>query len=296
MEVRDRGLRLEEGETGLRAVVTGPWTPGVERTVVERGVKELYLNYALGWAGHDLSFLARMSDLRLLWVLDRSIEKTSAVGRLKHLRVLRLDVGGANDIELDELLELEEYSGNLRAKMQSLWRSHGLRRLRLVEMANGLEIRLDALPSLECAALYSPCVRSVASVSPPPTLRSLSLAHARELESLQGVEGVPDLEELILDHCPRISSLDPLTRLSRLRTLVLADCGHIASLAPLATLKALEVVRFDGATVVDDGDLSPLQSLPGLRALGFTPRRHYRPRWTEFPRSLFESRYSLLWG
>ncbi|MFV1981863.1 MAG: hypothetical protein ACC655_11970, partial [Rhodothermia bacterium] len=58
-------IKMEDGQYGARAVLRSEWSERDFRKIRSRQCAELEINYAKGWSGSNLSFLALLPSLVL---------------------------------------------------------------------------------------------------------------------------------------------------------------------------------------------------------------------------------------
>jgi hypothetical protein len=128
---------------------------------------------------------------------------------------------------------------------------------------------LSSWTALRSLLLMNPGVRALDGIGSFTRLRRLHLK-LLTVDGLEPLRGLDTLEALQISGLQRVRDLGPLADLRALRHLAVGRVGgeyrdimHVASLRPLERLANLEELTLDG-TIVDDGDLSPLVSLPRL--------------------------------
>jgi hypothetical protein len=276
------GIALEDGTYGRRAVLTSAWADYFLPYLARHKVVELELNYAKGWQGASLSFLAQLPDLKAFEIFDFNIPDIREIHRLRKLRRLGVTTYCTTAIDFSAFPELESCGLEWRPKATSLFECATLKEL-FVNRYKGKDVAGFArLVSLESLAILGAPLASLQGLSALTRLRSLRLALLRRLPSLAGIEGLANLEELDIDTCRALRSIEEVGALSRLRKLFFNNCGNIESLKPLHKLDRLEWVGFYESTNIVDGDLSPLLSLRNLSRLAFQNRRHYSHRMDDF--------------
>jgi internalin A len=267
---------------GLPALVVleGSWRDEYADTMRRHGLAVLSIMVR----GDDLSFLARVPELRGLVLNAGEVRDLSAVAGLARLETLTLNTPARPRMELDfgafPLLE----------RLRMYWNA-------------GFESVFSAR-RLESLWVFGPPDADLARFGEIVGLRRLELSQGRRLESTAGVgeveflglyqqgalaslTGLPgSLRVLAIESCRKLGSIDAVAGLRGLSRLKVANCGDIASLAPLAGLDELEEFFAWESTRVADGDLSVLLSLPRLRAIGMQNRREYRPSVAEIERAL----------
>src|SRR5258708_35744918 len=143
--------KLEDGEYGLRAVVTSAWAPDMARYLLAHNVLELELNYAKGWHGNDLSFLKQLPQLRAFKIIDWGISSVQPIHFLHDLRRLDVMPHCKTPITFSEFPELEDCSLAWRPKSELLFSCTTLKKL-FVNLYNAKDVdsvsnfvNLDAL-------------------------------------------------------------------------------------------------------------------------------------------------------
>lgn len=262
--------------------VAGEWRPEYVRDFVDGGCDGLLLNEARGFAGPSLEFLPAVPGLRQLDVLGE-YTALGAIADCPELEWLTLDTDSKEPVPWARLRNLRRIGTGWRPDLGELFDAG-------VPLT---DVTLTGYPGTDLGPLLS--IRSLAE---------LHLAHARRLTTLAGLSALPDLRVLDLaycakladfteltsltglvaldiDHCKQFTDLEPAAAATGLRRLNVDSANTVPTLAPLRRLTSLEEVVI-GDTKVADGDLSPLEELPNLRTLVFSPRRHYNRTLDQF--------------
>ena len=233
--------------------------------------------------GDDLSFLARVPELRGLVLNAGEVRDLSAVQALGGLETLTLNTPTKPKLPLD------------------FTAFPALRVLRMYWNA-GFE-SVFGCAALESLYVFSQPDADLSRYGALGALRRLELSQGRKLLSTQGVgeldflglysqgaltelTDLPDLSVLSLQTAKNVDALDGVAGCTSLTRLDVANCGDIASLAPLAGLTALETFGAWESTRILDGDLSVLLRLPRLREVRMRDRREYRPPVSEIEAAL----------
>jgi hypothetical protein len=275
-------VELELGEYGRRAVIISAWSPEMLDYLLANEVVELELNYAKGWRGKDLSFLASLSHLHLFKIIDWNIPSVHPIHLLHALRTLEVSTYCRTEIRFSAFPQLEECALEWRPKAISLFGCTTLRKLFLNRYTAKDVASFSNLVNLESLAILNAPVENLYGLRALKRLRSLRLAGLKKLSSLAGIEELGSLEELEIHTCRAISSIGEVETLSQLRKLHLNNDGDIESLKPLEKLEGLESVLFYETTNIVDGDLSPLTRQKNLARVSFKNRRHYSHRREDF--------------
>src|SRR4051812_14803508 len=200
--------------------------------------------------GDDLSFLARLPDLRGLVLNAGEARDLSAVQSLSRLETLTLNTPAKPRLELDftafpalRILRMYWNPG-----FESVFWCSSLESLFVFGPPDADLARFPPVRRLE----LSQGRKLTSTAGAPRSLEFLGLYQQRALSELVDL---PALQVLAIESCKQISSLDAVAGLP-LRRLKVADCGEIASLAPLRGMSELEEFFAWESTRVLDGDLS----------------------------------------
>ncbi|MCA8984726.1 MAG: hypothetical protein R3C12_17145 [Planctomycetaceae bacterium] len=224
----------------------------------------------------DLSFLADFPNLRYLEVVDQKKINTRYLDGLSNLRGLKLETPGAG-LDFSCFPELEVFVGDWHADNANVRGCSELRQLRAWHFKpKSRDLRDVANPTrLEWLALTQTDVVSLDGLENCEDLRYFEIAYAPQLKSLDAfARGVLEVREVSLGHAKKIESYAPLAAPSHLRRLKLSDCAPMPDLKWTNGMSRLDIFSFVN-TNVEDGDLSPLLQLPGLRYVGTMDKKHY---------------------
>jgi hypothetical protein len=252
----------------------------VVSTARRMGVTALRLDF------RDLSLLEELPDVRYLHVRSDGRPRLDPVRSLGGLRALIIETSALTG-QLDPLGFAE------------------LRWLRVGLGGKGGEAILPSIqrghPHLEWLALRETRARRAADLCAGfPRLRVLHISYADSLRELGRLADVtPDLEKISLFMTAALSSLSGLEGLARLQTVAFAG-GRVTDLDALHRLPALRHARLELPRVesieglrghpslrmvllnVDPAaDLSVLDSIPNLVAVGRGPRLDRELRWPD---------------
>jgi len=224
-----------------------------------------------GFAAIDFAALPLLETLRLSGHFGN-------LGRCDSLRVLSIDGGGLSDLRalagLDQLAELEVAGTPLRS-LAGLEMLKSLRRLSLFDLPLPNIDGLEQATSLSQIGLHRlGRLRSIAPLAALSGLKMLEIDGSKKITDLERLGDTVGMEDLKLTGTP-LSSVEFLSRLRLLRFLTLHNVGRLPSLAFLGSLDKLETLALAENTVVENGDLSVLLTMPALRIVSFTQRRHY---------------------
>lgn len=258
---------------GLRFVLQTAWDDRFETTLRSHDVVGIVLGVGFGWPGGSLDFLRGFPDLRSLALMRWDHRDISVLASLKQLECINLECQfGAFDF--GALPNLRDVTVRWRPGAASLLHQPGLEKL-LVEGYPHEDLKpLAALTRLRWLGLFSRKLVSLEGLADLVSLRALSLTNCPFLVDLKALESTRSLEDLQFHSCRGVTSLEPMASLESLKLLKLEQSGRVGSVRPLQGLKHLEELYLTGITV-EDGDLSPLLSLPSLRRVALARSRHH---------------------
>lgn len=273
---------LEHGVYGPRASLTGPWVPAVSEYMRRENIRELYLNYARGWKGEDLSFLETLPDLLGFSIIDFGISDIARVHTLTALRALEISTYCSTPIDFARFPDLERTVFYWRSGSDSLFDLIKLRSLFVHRYVGSVSEPFGRLTTLTELSIANSDLLEIESVRQLSHLRFLGLYNLKKLKSLRGLQALFHLEALDVNGCKKLESINELKPLTKLRRLHLNDDGKVDSLRPLQGLTELEELLFYESTNVVDGDLAVIKELPRLKKISFQNRRHYSHRREDF--------------
>lgn len=164
-------------------------------------------------------------------------------------------------------------------RAESLFLCTRLERLALSRYSGRFTRELFAnLKSLKVLFLSAVQLGDLTPLQELSKLEALTVAAAKGLQSLGGIEAMHRLRSLTIESSRGLGSLQPIGDLVDIKRLWLHNCGPINTLKPLEKLIQLREVTLSGNTKVIDGDLSVLRELPQLKTVCVVDQPHYRPR------------------
>lgn len=225
----------------------------------------------------DLSLLQHMPATRYLHLRSDGMPRLDPVSTLSGLRALIVETsalrGEWDPFSFPDLRWLRLSLGGKggKAVQESLERGHPrLEHLSLTEVPSRMLGELiGAFPRLRHARVhFADRLRTLGPLgSVAATLRGLDL-DITAIRSLEGIEVLQGLRALRV-HGGRVTDLGPLRALTGLRFAHLDTGVGIASLEPLRDHPSLRILAI---SLIQDGDLAPLTTMPQLAAVGRGPR------------------------
>ncbi|MBA2750433.1 MAG: hypothetical protein H0U45_17315 [Tatlockia sp.] len=273
---------VEPGRYGKRLVVTSRWSNAISQYILGQNIEELYLNYARGWKGKNLSFLSELPHLKAFSIIDWNISDISQIHTLHSLKKLEISTYCKTEINFEEFPSIEECSLEWRAKAKSIFNCKSLKKLFVNHYSGRNTFKFSHLVELESLSIANAPGKTLDGLSSLRKLKFLGLYNLKKLKSLSGIESLTLLEELEVNGCWSLPSITEVSYLLNLKKLQLCDDRSLESIKPLAKLNKLESFLFYESTDVVDGDLSPLMKLDNLSHLSFQERPHYSHRKMDF--------------
>ena len=106
-QIMTEGITLAEGEYGRRAIFHVGWQDCMVDYLAMNNVAELELNWGKGWrGGSDLSFLAKLPNLKAFELFDFHIKVIEPIHYLHQLRMVQITTYCSSEIRFSEFAEL----------------------------------------------------------------------------------------------------------------------------------------------------------------------------------------------
>jgi hypothetical protein len=268
-------IQFENGEFGLKAVLTSAWSSTVMEELVKRKPFELELNTSKGWSGKDIEFLHNLPWLKSIVIIDLLINNITPINSLAELINIKVITYCKSVIDFSAFPLLQNCALEWRPKVSSLFDCKNLKNLFLNRYSGKSFEPFKALSNLESLAILNSPLSDLEGIGRLPRLQSLRLANLRQLDSLSGLEDARYLNELEIVRCRSINSITEIACLHNLRKLNISDNDEIESLSPLAKIKNLNELLFYESTNILDGDLAPILLHKSIVNVSFQNRKHY---------------------
>lgn len=277
-----RGNHVLQHPVAPAMVVTGEWSPDLQRRFGELKCSELELNYAKGWRGYNLDFLrgSIADSVTGLVLIDWNIEDIEPVMHLSNLRSLQLSTYSKTKIDFSSFPNLEDLALEWNVTHQSLFGHPRLISIFLNRYSGKDLSKFSTLPQIRSLALAGPKIESLGGAE-LRSLLTLGVYAAKKLRGLEGLENFSSLQRLELDDSRGVSDLSLVGQLKKLRFLSVCNGGPISTLKPIENLPELRELYFHGTTNVLDGNLEGIAKL-SLERVAFQDRDHYSRRLQSF--------------
>ncbi len=269
---RSELTRTPDGE--LHLVVTGPWTSNDDDEWEQSGAQSLGYDPE----GGHVEFLPTLPGLRRLYLIGRCADD-SPVLRCTKLDTLSLHTDCKGALDLSALNELVSLSIEKRLDPGQL-PDMNLTSLHYVNWpADTLSMPLKS-GTLQKLRLDG--VRRLRAINPdrtPARIRSLAMAYGRGEVNAVGLEALTQLVSLELERV-KLADYEALGSLAALERLSIVNCGRIPGLDFLGANSNLRHIALTG-TIIESGDLSPLDQLPRVVTRYVQPRKEYNRRYVD---------------
>jgi hypothetical protein len=234
----------------------------------------------------DLSLLRHLPGIRYLHLRSDGMPRVDPVSALTRVRALILETralrGELDPFSFPDLRWLRVSLGGKggKAVYASLERGHAhLEHLSVTEVpSRTLGGLVAGFPRLRHVRIhFADHLRTLGRLeSVASTLRGLDL-DITGIRSLEGIDALRGLQALRV-HGGEVTDLAPLRMLPGLRYAHLDTGVGIASLGPLRDHPSLRILAI---SLIQDGDLTPLATMPELAAVGRGPRLAGDPPWPD---------------
>jgi hypothetical protein len=273
---------IGEGVTGKKAVISGVWKRELATVLQSRGTKEIQCNYAKGWKGDDIAFVASIPWLKGFSLTSYKVKDLEPLYSLKSLNFLSLAGAYSGKLDFSHFPRLKYCFLEWWPGAKSVLQCSTLERAYFNCCKIKHSEELAQLRNLERLVIASGPLDEVEHIGDLPRLDYLGLYLLRKLETLKGLAKLSRLQYLHIEGCRRIHNIAELAALPSLEVCNLSDNGVIESLRPLAKVSSLKQLYFTGTTVIENGDLSCIKDLPNLNRLAFANRKHYSHKREDF--------------
>jgi Leucine-rich repeat (LRR) protein len=269
-------------------LVKGVWNSDLVEFMREKQIKGLYLNYAKGFTCDNFDFLLALKDLELLNIIYTPVETLGQIKNLENIKSLSISCHWKDKLDLSGLKHLERCFIGYAKGAESIFYCDSLRYLYIDEFRLKSYEQLKNLSNIEYLTIGNSSFNEPEIFSGLKKLRKLVLLNCRKLDHLDGLGALENLEWLTIDGSKKISTIEELSSLKQLKVLQLSNNKEIETLLAIKGLTQLKALSFFGDTVINDGDLSFLETFKSLSLVGFAGRRHYTHKparswnWNDF--------------
>lgn len=214
----------------------------------------------------DLSPIANLGRLRTLYLSDNAVSDLTPLLRLRNLKTLYLENNRVSDLSALENIDLYDLSlgANEIADLSPLANAVHMQRLNLHGNRISDISALQSMPLISWLSLNANQITDLAPLSRLTALETLLISHNAVYDS-SPIATNTGLTQLDLSS-NYITDISPLSSLTRLESL---DLSANTRLSDLSATAALQNLRTLGVAYLEDGDYSPLLSLPALRTVTF---------------------------
>jgi hypothetical protein len=266
-----------ENDMGRCLVLKAPWSDNFIDVIKMENISVLRLTESMGWKGKDISFLENLQDidLRGVEIYAWDVKDITPLRFIPNLEYLGLQCKFTKAPDFSGFDQLKAFKLFWRPKAKSVFDCLNLKFLNIVNYpAEDLQV-LKNFTGLMHLQLTSRKLISLAGIEALKSLKILDLAGCSILESITNIEKCRNLEIVELENCKKLYDIYSLGELTNLKDLVLTDCSKVKSLKPLVKCRLLVNLIFAGDTIVEDGELTPLLTMPKLKRMRFVDKRHY---------------------
>lgn len=263
---------------GTVAQINGKWKDEYLKILNEKKVKHLFLNTALGWNCENYDFLCHLGFLETLVVLEEDDITIKQVESLKCLHALEIDAPNHYDIDFSVFKYLETLSCCVEKPIPSIFQCSSLKELYLDEFKMGDHHQFSQLYNLESLTIGNSNISNIDFVQSMPNLKKFVILNNRKITDFSPISTIQNLNWLELRGVSNLHSIDFLENLKELNVLLL-ECGAIESIHPIQSHQELKAISLGNQRFsIDDGDLTPIETLNNLSMLFIPNKRTYNAR------------------
>ena len=230
-------------------------------------LETLYLNQ--NYSVSDVFPLAKLTNLKVLWLMNTKVEDISALAKLTNLQQLLLNGTDVSDISpLAKLTNLTALGlGNTKVKVEDISALAKLTNLSSLSLygTNVSDIAVLAkLTNLTALYLHRTNVSDISALAKLTNLGDLQFSNTK-VEDISALAKLTNLQRLLLSNT-KVEDISALAKLTQLAGLGLTGTD-VSDISPLAKLTQLEWLYLDDTDV---SDISPLAKLTNLQKLYLT--------------------------
>lgn len=263
---------------GTVAQIKGKWKDEYLTILNKKNVKHLFLNTALGWRCDNYDFLSCLDFLETLVVLEEGDISIKPVESLKHLRTLEINAPNHYNIDFSAFKCLESLSCSVENPIPSIFQCSSLKDLYLNEFKMEDKHQLSQLHNLESLTIGNSNISNIDFVQSMPNLKKFVILNNRKITDFSPISTIQKLNWLELRGVKNLHSIDFLENLKELNVLLL-ECGAIESIHPIQNHQELKAISLGNQKFsIDDGDLSPIETLNNLSMLFIPNKKSYNAR------------------
>lgn len=259
---------------GRGLVIRSKWKDSYAAVIANHGIKHLFLNYSLGWECDDYSFLASMTGIKSVDIIDCHSHGIEAIEYLADIEALSLNVPDAYDIDYRKFNGLRSLFCYGRKPNESLFECRTIEELYIDEFVSADSQRIGDLRSLKRLTIANSDLSDLSFLCNLNELTHLVLTNCKSITSFKPISFLPHLNRLEI-RGSRIHDVSFLGDATSLETLII-ETDYMDSIDPLKNLTSLKALALIGSKmVIKDGDLTAINSLKNLSMLDIPNRRIY---------------------
>lgn len=267
------------------------WSSSVEDFIRENSIDYLYLSSG-EWK--NLYFLENVKDYidKFRFYTHSDNENLEGLTCLSNLIFLSLEILSKTPLDFSFFPNLKKcmiyWNNNFS---NNLFDNKNLEKLSISYWKNLRFQPCSKLENLKFLDIAQSALHTLEGISRLNHLETLILSDLRNLVEVEEISKLTQLQDLRLGNCKKVYNLSFISSLTYLKKLELYSMGTIQSLEFLKNLENLESFSFDGSTIIEDGNLNILITLPKLKHTIFKYRKHYTHRATEINTLLSHKKY-----
>ncbi|MER2491538.1 leucine-rich repeat domain-containing protein [Catenovulum sediminis] len=262
-------------ENGTVAIIRDENPESIVETVNSEHIDAISINCSRGWTRQDCSFLSEIRNLKALDIMTGPLMGVNSIEAMPSLEDVHITAVTDEKINFGNLVNLKSCSLYWWPGASSIFNCFQLEELHLDEIRLDDYSVMSNLVNLKRLGIYNSDIKSLEWIGKLSNLEELDLSNCRRLERFDELAELPKLKKLIINGCAKLNNIDFVSKLSELEWLNISDNRSIKSLSPLKNLFNLKIFFFTGSTIIEDGNLSALETLPKLSVLNFNGKKQY---------------------
>ncbi|TRU87890.1 MAG: hypothetical protein EWV76_09945 [Microcystis novacekii Mn_MB_F_20050700_S1] len=257
------------------------WSSSVEDFIRENSIDYLYLSSG-EWK--NLLFLENIKNYikKFRFYTHSDSENLEGLTSLSNLIFLSLEILSETPLDFSFFPQLQKCTLYWNKNFSNnLFNNTDLENLSITYWQHSDFYQFSKLENLKFLDIAQSKISNLEGISQLKELETLILYDLRNLVKAKEICNLTKLQDLRLGNCKKINNLEFISSLTSLKKLELYSMGKIESLDFLKKLNNLEFLNFEGSTVIENGNLTILTTLPKLKQVVFNNRKHYSHKSTE---------------
>lgn len=264
----------ESGYGEVLIVTQNHWDDELTDLVHEKRIKCVRLSYGVSWKGDGIEFVRELPPLVCFECGAWKVNDFSALDTQSTLCRISIEDRVSKPPDFSGFKKLEAFSCNWSPKLEEILICQSIKHLQIWKYPFTDLQPLQKMKQLKHLQIQSRKLENTDGIEDLSDLRKLDLALCTQLQDISATARCKSLEEVKFYSNNKLHDISPLAMLPNLRKLDVENIDKIDSIKCFAGSESLEFAYFAGVNI-EDGDTSPLLTMPNLKRTALATKRHY---------------------